>query len=96
LYASTLIATWQRLISLNISWDFDVLCKVIRKRGMYTVAVPSAGDRRLVDFCLTLITSKARFTNQSEMYPAGAAGFWGLGHRVKLWEVIVLEASVNG
>jgi hypothetical protein len=44
LYASAQIAIWRRLISLNISWDFDILGKVIRKRGMVTVVVPSAGD----------------------------------------------------
>jgi hypothetical protein len=58
LYASTLILIWQRLVSLNISWDFDVLGKVIRKRGMFTLVVRSAGDRWLIDICLTQITSK--------------------------------------
>jgi hypothetical protein len=61
---------WQRLFSLNISWDFDVLGKVVRKRGLFTLALPSAGDRRVVDICLTLITSKPRSTNQSEMFSA--------------------------
>jgi hypothetical protein len=89
LYASTLIAVWQRLVSLNISWDFDVLGKVIGKRGMFAVVVSSAGDRRVVDMFLTLITSKPRFINQSEMTSAGAEtgrclvtariGFWDLG-----------------
>jgi hypothetical protein len=31
-YASALIAMWQRLVSLNISWDLDILGKVRRKR----------------------------------------------------------------
>jgi hypothetical protein len=88
LYASTLIAIWQRLLSLNTSWDSEVLGKVIMKRGMFTVVVPSAGDRRLADIFLTLITSKPRFTNPSEMSSAGAetgrcrisacVGFWDL------------------
>jgi hypothetical protein len=43
-----------RLVSLNISWDSDVRGKVIRKRGMFTVVVPSAGDRRVADICFTL------------------------------------------
>jgi hypothetical protein len=30
LYPSMLTAIWQRIISLNISWNFDVLHKVIR------------------------------------------------------------------
>jgi hypothetical protein len=60
LYASTLIAIWQRLVSFIISWDFVVLGKVMRKRGRFTVDVPSAGDQREVDICLTLITLKAR------------------------------------
>jgi hypothetical protein len=33
LYASTLIEIWHRLLSLSILWDFDVLGKIIRKRG---------------------------------------------------------------
>jgi hypothetical protein len=89
LYASILIAKWQRLVDLNISWDSDVLGKVIRKRGMFTVVVPSAGDRRVVDICLTQIIYKPRFTNPSEMSSAGVdpggchitdfTGFWDLG-----------------
>jgi hypothetical protein len=62
LYASTLSATWQRLVNLNISWDFDVLGKVIRKRGMFTVIVPYEGDGWVLDICSTVITSKSRFT----------------------------------
>jgi hypothetical protein len=44
LYAFTLIEKWQRLIILNITWNIDVLGKVIRKRRMFTVGGPSAGD----------------------------------------------------
>jgi hypothetical protein len=89
LYAYTLIATWQRLVSLNISWDFDILGKVRRKRGKFTVDDPSADDRRTDDICLTLITPKPMPTNQSQMSPAGVVnrrcritvfiGFWNLG-----------------
>jgi hypothetical protein len=74
---------------LNISWDFDVLGKVIRKRGMFTVVVPSAGDQWVVHICSMLITSKPRFTNPCEMSSAGVetgrchitafVGFWDLG-----------------
>jgi hypothetical protein len=71
LYASTLIAIWPRLISLNNSWNFNVLRKVIRKRRMFTVVVPSARDQQVVDICLTLITSKPKFTNPSEMSSVG-------------------------
>jgi hypothetical protein len=71
LYASTLIAIWQRLISLNISWGSDTLGKVMRKRGRFTVDVPSAGDRGVADICLMLMTSTLRFTSQSEMSSAG-------------------------
>jgi hypothetical protein len=67
LYASTLIAIWQRLVSLNISWDFGFLGKNIRKRGMFTVVVSSAGDRRVIHICLALITAELKFTNPSEM-----------------------------
>jgi hypothetical protein len=64
------IAILLRLVSLNISWDFDVLDKVIRKRGMFTVA--PARDRRVVDICLTLITSKPMITNPPEISSARA------------------------
>jgi hypothetical protein len=89
LYTSTLIAVWQRLVSLNISWDFDILGKVIRKRGMFIVVVLSAGDQWVVDICLRLITSKPAFINPYEMSSAGVEngrcpitafiGFWYLG-----------------
>jgi hypothetical protein len=45
---------------LNISWDFDVLGEVVRKRGIF---LPPAGDRRAIDIYLMLITSKAKFIN---------------------------------
>jgi hypothetical protein len=60
-----------RLITLNISWDFDFLGKVIRKRGRFAVDVPSASDRRIADISLTLITSKPKSTNPSEMSSTG-------------------------
>jgi hypothetical protein len=63
LYASTLIAVWLKLVSLYISCEFVVIGKVIRKRGRFTVVVPSEGDRRVVNLSLTLITSKLVFTN---------------------------------
>jgi hypothetical protein len=63
LYASTLIAVWLKLVSLYISCDFVFIDEVIRKRGRFTVVVPSEGDRRVVNLCLTLITSKLVFTN---------------------------------
>jgi hypothetical protein len=66
-----LIAIWQRLVTLNILWDFDILGKVIMKRGMFTVVVPSAGVRWVVDICLTLLTSRPRLTNPFEMSSAG-------------------------
>jgi hypothetical protein len=71
LYGSTLIAILQRLVSLIISWDFDVLGKVTRKRGMFTEVVPPARDRQVVDICLRLIISKQRFNNSSDMSSTG-------------------------
>jgi hypothetical protein len=71
LYACALIAVWQRLVSLNISWDFDVLGKIMRKRERFTVDVPSAVDRRVAGICLMLITSKPRSSIPSEMSSAG-------------------------
>jgi hypothetical protein len=59
---TTLMDMWQRLESLKKSWDFVVLGRVIRNRGriMYVVA---SGDRRAVDICPTLMTSKPRSTS---------------------------------
>jgi hypothetical protein len=72
-----LIAICQRLVSLNISWDFDVLGKVIRKRGRFTVDALYASDRRAADVCFTSITSKPKSTNPSEMSSAGVVnGRW--------------------
>jgi hypothetical protein len=73
---------------LNISWDFDVPGKVIRKRGIFTAVVPSEGDRWVVDICSTVRAAKPRFTNPNEMSSAGVMngrcritvfiGFWDL------------------
>jgi hypothetical protein len=89
LYASTLVAIWQRLVSLNISWDFDVPGKVIMTRGIFTVVVPSAGDRLLIHISLALVTATLKFANPSEMSSAGAVtgrgritafiSFWDFG-----------------
>jgi hypothetical protein len=84
---------------LNISWDFGVLGKVTRKRGRFIVDVPSEDDRRMADICLTLITSKQRSINQSEMSSAGVVngrwrttafiGFWDLGYKVKYGRLLL-------
>jgi hypothetical protein len=72
-------------ISLNISWDLDILGKVIRKRGMFTVVFPPAGDGQVVDICFMLITSKSRSLTHlicplQELRQEGAfIGFWDLG-----------------
>jgi hypothetical protein len=48
------------------------------KREMFTVDVPSAGNRRMADVCLTLTTSKLRSTNPSEISSAGVvSAIWG-------------------
>jgi hypothetical protein len=39
LYASTLIARWQRLGRRKISWDFGALGKVIKKSGRVIILV---------------------------------------------------------
>jgi hypothetical protein len=52
-----------RLVSLNISLDFVVLGKVMRKKRMFAMVAPSADDLRMTDIFLTLVTSKPRFTN---------------------------------
>jgi hypothetical protein len=58
---------WQRLGRRKISWDFAVLGKVTRKRGRFVVLGSSGDDRRVVVICLTLTTSKPRFTSPSDM-----------------------------
>jgi hypothetical protein len=62
---------WQRLWSLNISCDFAVLGKVIRKKGRFVLVTPSEVDRRVDVICLMLITSKPQFTSPSEISSAG-------------------------
>jgi hypothetical protein len=74
---------------LDISCVSDFLGRAIRKNGTFTVVVLSAGDGRVVDIYLTLITSKPRFINPSEVSSARAEigiccitacmGFWNLG-----------------
>jgi hypothetical protein len=61
---------WQRPNSLKRSWDFAFLGRVTRKRGK-VMDVESSGDRRSVDICLALITSKQKSTNPSAMFSAG-------------------------
>jgi hypothetical protein len=72
---------------------------------MLTVVVPSAGDRQVVDICLTLVTTTPRLTNPSEMPPAGAEtgrcyhSFYrllGFGLESEIWEVIALEVRADG
>jgi hypothetical protein len=63
----------------KISCDLGVLGKVIRNvgGGGVTLVGPSVDDRRVVVICLTLMTSKPRFTNPSEMSSARVlSGRW--------------------
>jgi hypothetical protein len=66
LYASTLISTWQRLVSFNISWDSDVLGKVISKSGVFTAVVPSESDGQVADICLTLCNRSLQFADYND------------------------------
>jgi hypothetical protein len=79
LYASALIAIWQRILSLNISWDFDLLGKVLRKRGMFIVVVPSACDRRVA------------ITSSAEVGTASLYRLLGFGIEDEQWDVTDLE-----
>jgi hypothetical protein len=73
---------WQSAGNLKISLDFAVLGKVIRNGGRFLDIVPWDGDRRVVDFCLTLITSKPRFISPSELSSARVLmGRW----RITAW-----------
>jgi hypothetical protein len=53
-----------RAVKRKISRDFDVLAKVMRNRGRFLDRVPSDGDRRAGDICLTLMMSKPRSIRQ--------------------------------
>jgi hypothetical protein len=78
---------------LNILWDFDIIHEVIRMSWIFTVVVSSAGDWKVVDICLALITWKPRFITPYGMSSAGAetercritalTAFWDLGQKVK-------------
>jgi hypothetical protein len=84
-----MIEMWQRLDSLKTSCDFAILGRVIRNKGRGFIVAPSVDDWRVVVICLTLITSKTRFTRPSEMSSTGVLGgrcrmtaligFWNLG-----------------
>jgi hypothetical protein len=52
----------QGLGRLKISCDFAFLDKVMRNNGMFLIVVSSEDDRKVVVICLTLTTSKPRFT----------------------------------
>jgi ribose/xylose/arabinose/galactoside ABC-type transport system permease subunit len=72
LSVSALTAIRQMVVSSNIPWDFDVLGKVIRKRGMFTVVVPSARDGRVA------VTSSAGVETGRCRINA-FTGFWDMG-----------------
>jgi hypothetical protein len=81
---------------LNISWDFDVQNKVIKKRGMFTV-----GDQWVVHICLMLITSKPRFEKPPEMsseeIKTGRCHMLlGFGIEGEVWEVIAVKVRADG
>jgi hypothetical protein len=79
----------QKLLSWNIFWEFDILVKIMKKKGRSTVNILPSGDRWVADISLTLITSKPRSTNPSQMSSAGEVtgggritvftSFWDLG-----------------
>jgi hypothetical protein len=44
-------------VSSNIFWDFDAPGNVIKKGGMLAVIFHPAGDLRVAEICLALVTS---------------------------------------
>jgi hypothetical protein len=66
---------------------------------MFIVIDPSAGNQRVADICLTLITSKPRFTNPSQMssvrvvngrcHITAFIGFWDFGWKVKYGRLLL-------
>jgi hypothetical protein len=96
LCCSTLIEIWQRFGSLKISWDLAVLDKVMRNRGMFMVVVTSLGDWRVAVICLTLITSKPRLTNPSDMSSSGVLrGKCVTAVRVRVRVRVTLQLTVS-
>jgi hypothetical protein len=78
---------------------------VIRKRGIFTVVVPSEGDRLVVDICLTLRAAKPRFTKPYEISSAEVETKMphhslyrlpGFGIEGDVREVIALEVRADG
>jgi hypothetical protein len=65
---------WPRLVNLKISCDFAILGKVMGNKRRFLVVVLSEGDQQVVVICLTLMTSKLRFTSPSEMSSVGVLG----------------------
>jgi Na+/pantothenate symporter len=63
------MAVWQRMDSSNSFWDLVALGRIARNKGMVT-CVPFS-ERRMVDSCVTLTTSKLRFPSLSAMSSAG-------------------------
>jgi hypothetical protein len=58
-------------LQLEISWDFAMRGRVIRKRGRCLVILSSEGDERVVVISLTLTTSNPRVTSSSVISSAG-------------------------
>jgi hypothetical protein len=70
---------WQRLGSRKISWNFAVLGKVIRIRGMFMAFDPSGMTDGWLSSALTLVTSNPRLTSPSDVSSAGViCGRWPL------------------
>jgi hypothetical protein len=78
------VAVW--LGRPKLSWDIDVLGKVIR----FVVLGSSGDDRLMVVICLALTTSKPRFTSPSDMFSAGVSRGKVTYHRLygvfRFWE----------
>jgi hypothetical protein len=71
------MAMWQILGNQKISCDFSDLGRVMRKRGMFVDRGSSVDDQLVVVICLTLMTSKPRFTSPSDMSSGGVLmGRW--------------------
>jgi hypothetical protein len=90
---------------LNNSWDFDALITGLRKRGRFTVEVPSAGDRKEADM-LDANNVKAK-VNPSIKDVLWRSGEWkvqclslyrllGFGTEGEVWDVIAFKVTVDG
>jgi hypothetical protein len=90
---------------LNISWDYDVLIIGMRKRGRFTVDVPSAGYQKMATI-YDANSVKAK-VNQCIRDVLWRSGEWkvqclslyrllGFGTVGEVWDVVAFKVTADG